>query len=309
MNGLILFVVNLNSGNGRGKKVWSKVEARLQDRGTEYCHLITGSEADAASRVNELLQSRNLKAIAVIGGDGTLHSLLPLLVGSGIPYGLIPSGSGNDTSRALGIPRDPIKALDIILAGHTRRLDLLETTTGNDTRHFTITAVAVGLDAAVAADVNGSRYKRWCNSLGIGSLAYVIGLLRALVKYKPSPLSVTLDGVIHEFKHGWLAAIANVSSYGGGLQICPNALPDDGLLHICIVHSCSVKRILFIFPAVLWGRHVNQRRFISILSGHNVTIKASTAMLAYGDGEPSGETPIHATLKPRQLDFLITASG
>ncbi|WP_181907255.1 diacylglycerol/lipid kinase family protein [Cohnella lupini] len=309
MNGLVLFVVNENSGNGRGKKVWAKVESRLRLTGEAYEKVITRSEAEAIAFLSERLKHGSMKAVAVIGGDGTLHSLLPLLASSGIPYGLIPSGSGNDTSRALGIPSDPFKALSIVLAGHTRSIDLLETSTVNGVSQLTLTAVAVGLDATVASDVNGSGYKKWCNKLGLGSLAYVIGLLRALAKFKARPISVEMDGTKHEFKRGWLSAISNVSTYGGGLQICPNALPDDGQLHVCVVHSCSIPRILMIFPTVLAGKHVNQHRFVTILSGRSVTVHSPDSMLAFGDGEPSGATPITAVIRPRQLDFLIAVSG
>ncbi|WP_182299210.1 diacylglycerol/lipid kinase family protein [Cohnella cholangitidis] len=306
---MLLFVINENSGNGRGKKIWATVEQQLRKRGTDYISVIADSESEANIQVSKHLQHGKLKAIAAIGGDGTLHSLLPILAAADLPFGLIPSGSGNDTARSLGIPKDPIQALDIILAGNTHAIDLLETSTDNGHRQLTLTAVAVGLDAAVADDVNKSGYKGWCNKLGLGSLAYVIGLLRALAKYKPRPLTVTIDGTVYEFKMGWLAAISNVSTYGGGLKICPNALPNDGQLHVCIVHSCSVLRMLLIFPTVLFGRHVRHRRFVTIVSGRAVAIQSHVPMLAFGDGEPAGQTPISATLNPRQLDFLIAASG
>ncbi|WP_256758714.1 diacylglycerol kinase family protein [Cohnella sp. WQ 127256] len=306
---MILFVINTNSGNGRGKKIWLKVEAQLRRRGTKYVQVVTSSETEANSLVSKHLEHGNIKSVAVIGGDGTLHSLLPLLATSGISYGLIPSGSGNDTSRALGIPRNPIKALEIILAGHTKQIDLLETITQNGIKQLSITAIAIGLDAAVANDVNDYSYKKWCNKLYVGSLAYVIGLLRALAKFKPASLTLTVDGVSHQFNKGWLSAVTNVSTYGGGLKICPTALPDDGHLHVCVVHGCTVRRILFLFPSVLWGGHVKQHRFVTFLSGHTVTIKSSTSLLSFGDGEPIGETPITAVIRPRQLDFLISASG
>lgn len=306
---MILFVVNENSGNGRGKKIWAKVEARLRDDGAEYVKIATESESEAVTLVGERLKRGKLKAVAVVGGDGTLHGLLPVLAGSGIPLGLIPSGSGNDTSRSLSIPNDPIKALAILLEGRTRRIDLLETSTTRGRRQLTLTAVAIGLDATVAADVNRSGYKKWCNKLGIGSLAYVIGLLRALARFRSRPIKVTIDGTVHEFRRGWLSAVSNVSSYGGGLKICPNALPDDGHLHVCIVHDCSVPRILYLFPTVLAGKHIRQKRFVTILSGTSVTVETPSSMLAFGDGEPSGETPISAAIRPRQLDFLIAASG
>jgi YegS/Rv2252/BmrU family lipid kinase len=308
MNRVVLFVVNENSGNGRGRKVWAKVESQLNKRGTKYLKIAAGSQAEAVARVEELLKRGILKAVAVIGGDGTLHGLLPLLANSGISYGLIPSGSGNDTSRALGIPHNPIRALDIILAGHTRVIDLLETVAEDGVPQLTVTAVAIGLDGAVAKDVNGSRYKRWCNKLKVGSLAYIIGLFRALAIFTPQTITVTVDGVARQFSRGWLSAVANVSTYGGGLKICPGALPDDGKLHVCVVHSCSTWRILLIFPTLLNGTHV-KLPYVTLLSGNTVTIESPVRMLAYGDGESTGQTPITAVIRPRQLVFLIAVSG
>ncbi|WP_239616132.1 diacylglycerol/lipid kinase family protein [Cohnella mopanensis] len=306
---MLLFVVNENSGNGRGRKIWAKVEEQLQNRGTDHIKVVANSEMEAITQVSELLACNNVRTIAAIGGDGTLHSLLPLLAEANIPFGLIPSGSGNDSARSLGIPKDPIKALEIILAGQTLKIDLLETKSDNGHKQLTLTAVAVGLDAAVADDVNRSSYKGWCNKLGIGSLAYVIGLLRAMASFKPAPIKVTLDGNVHEFKNGWLSAVSNVSTYGGGLKICPTAQPNDGHLHVCIVHDCSVLRMLLIFPTVLWGKHIRFRRFVTTLSGNAVSIESPSPLLAFGDGEPSGQTPISAVVVPRQLDFLIAASG
>jgi YegS/Rv2252/BmrU family lipid kinase len=305
---VILFVVNENSGNGRGKKIWAKVEVQLRKRGTEYLKVAAGSQSEAMAQTDELLKRGVMKAVAVVGGDGTLHGLLSLLASTGIPYGVIPSGSGNDTSRALGIPRHPIRALDIILAGQTKPVDLIETIAADGVPQHTLTAVAIGLDATVAADVNGSRYKRWCNKLGVGSLAYIIGLFRALAAFSPQVITITIDGVVREFPRCWLSAVANISTYGGGLKICPNALPDDGQLHICVVSNCNAWRILLVFPTLIKGTHVNQP-YVTILSGSSVRIEAPSKLLAFGDGEPSGQAPITATIRPRQLVFLTAASG
>lgn len=304
---MILFVVNQNSGSGRGAKVWKQVEKQLLARGTSYKAIIAANGADAYERTAAELQSKRPKAVAVVGGDGTLHGILPLLVATGIPVGIVPAGSGNDTSRAFHIPRDPIQALDIIESGRTRLTDAIASTSGGETQ-VALTAIAVGMDGAVAADVNGSRYKRWCNRLGLGSLAYVIGFFRTLALFSPVDIKITIDGIVHRFERGWLSAIANIASYGGGLRICPDARADDGYLHVCVVHGCSLWRILFVFPALLKGAHVKQRN-VTLLKGRQVRIETNGRFLAYGDGEPSGETPIEAKLMPGQLVFLTTFSG
>lgn len=305
---MVLFVVNKGSGNGRGTKVWKKVEAQLRKRAVEYMKIAVDTQKEAVEQTAAMLKRGNLKAVVAVGGDGSVHSLLPLLAGTGIPYGVIPSGSGNDTARSFGIPRDPIKALDIVLAGQTRMADVLATNTGRSEPELTLTAVAVGLDAAVAADVNGSKYKQWCNRLGIGSLAYIIGLFRALAVFAPKSIIVTVDGTPHQFQRSWLAAVANVPSYGGGLKICPDARPDDGKLHVCVVHSCSKWRLLLVFPTLLSGSHV-KLPYVTLLSGDEIRVETPSAWLAYGDGEPVGHTPVIAAVRSRQLVILTSDSG
>ena len=304
---MLLFVVNEKAGNGRGRKVWRTVEAELQARGIAYRAIAEADDEKARDRAAEALRRGGVKAVAAIGGDGTLHSLLPLLAGSGVPLGLIPAGSGNDTARAFGIPKRTKAALSILLDGQTQPSDMLSANLATGESRLTLTALAVGFDAAIVRDVNGSRYKRWCNRLGIGSLAYVIGLLRVLARYKPREVTIRVDGENHAFRNVWLSAISNTASYGGGLRINPEADPCDGLLHVCVVHGCTPWRLLRLFPTILNGSHV-RTRIVTILRGSSIEIASDAPIEAFGDGEPAGLTPVQAATVPNQLLF-VTASA
>ncbi|CAM3751676.1 diacylglycerol kinase family protein [Cohnella lubricantis] len=304
---MYLFVVNEKAGNGRGRKVWRSVEAELQSRRVAYRAITEADEEKACAQAAELLRRGEVKAVAAIGGDGTLHSLLPLLAGSGVPLGIIPAGSGNDTARAFRIPKRTQDALAVLLNGQARPSDILSASLGSGERRLTLTALAVGFDAAIVRDVNGSRYKRWCNRLGVGSLAYIIGLLRVLTRYQPRQVTVRVDGQQHIFDNVWLSAISNTSSYGGGLRINPGAEPADGLLHVCVVHDCTPWKLLRLFPTILNGSHV-RTRVVTVLRGASVEIVSDRPIEAFGDGEPAGETPITAKCVPNQLLF-VTASA
>jgi len=332
---VILFIVNEQSGNGRGKRAWSAVERHMRDigRSSDYVKIAAKNEVDAVRDAEALAAQGGIAALIAVGGDGTLHALLPLAVRCRLPLGLIPCGSGNDTARAFGLPRDPLAALEIALSGRTRHVDLLCSSSadqpaaaphqgqspqvGHRSREsarlptkprLTLTCIAAGLDGAVAADVNGSRYKRWCNRLGIGSIAYIIGLFRMLARFKPQTVTVTVDGSVREFRRSWLAAIANTPIYGGGLRICPAASPSDGILQVCVVHGCSALQLLLLFPTVLFGKHVRSR-FVTMLSGANFAIRSPLALPAFGDGEPVGITPLDAEILPGQLMILTSCSG
>nr|WP_255570275.1 diacylglycerol kinase family protein [Cohnella sp. CFH 77786] len=302
-----MFVVNEKSGNGRGKRTWRTVERRLLEQRADYEAVAAESPAEAVHRAKARLGQGGVAALVAVGGDGTVHSLLPLALEFGLPLGLIPSGSGNDTALAFGLPEDPAAALDIALNGAARPADVIVTRRPDGGRQYSLVSVAIGLDGAVAEDVNGSRYKRWCNRLGAGSLAYIIGLLRMLAVYKPQDIAVTVDGERRVFRRGWLAAVANLATYGGGLKICPEARPDDGKLHVCVVHGCSALRLLAVFPAVLTGKHVRME-IVTMLRGTEVTVESPVPLPAYGDGEPAGHTPVRSAVLPRQL-MILSATG
>ncbi|HEY2492388.1 MAG TPA: diacylglycerol kinase family protein [Paenibacillus sp.] len=296
---MYLFVVNKSSGNGRGFRVWRKISKILDKRGIDYQHQFTQSSEEARTFLTEQLStSVAWKAVGVVGGDGTIHGLLPVLRHSGVPLAVFPSGSGNDTVRGFQIPMKTTSALEVMLEGLTTVADLISVSETS-----TLTALGVGFDAEVARNVNNSRYKKVCNSIGMGRLAYLIGIFHTLLTFRPSPLTVQCDGVTRTFSSGWLTAINNVISYGGGLTICPQARPDDGMLDICIVHGCSKFKLLLILPTILYGGHT-RLPFVTMLRGRNISVQSELPRLALGDGESLTDTPLTATVDPGALTVM-----
>ncbi|EPY10834.1 lipid kinase, YegS/Rv2252/BmrU family [Paenibacillus sp. cl6col] len=300
---MMLFVINQHAGNGKGLRTWQLIESRMQQLEIEYTSCVTATPEEAEMHVSAHLTKYPRSTIVVLGGDGTIHRLLPILAGTQAALGVIPAGSGNDTARGFHIPTEPLQALHTILHGQRNAVDLIEI---ND--KWTLTALATGFDAEVAEAVNQSRYKRWCNQLRIGSAAYLIGAVIAMFTFKPARASITINGTIHHFDNVWLTAIANSSSYGGGIRISPQADPHDGELDICIVHSCTRWTLMKLFPTVFSGKHVNLP-YVSMLRGHDVHITSSNDRVAYGDGERIGTTPLQAAIGRHKLLMLQPSSS
>ncbi|CAH0117974.1 MULTISPECIES: diacylglycerol kinase family protein [unclassified Paenibacillus] len=297
---MYFFVINRQAGNGNGMRVWRKMERTLRERNIEYRCAVTDVAEQARMQVREALAAWPLRAVAVIGGDGTIRSVLPELSGRDVPLAVIPAGSGNDTARGFGIPRKPLAALEVLLSGRCRRIDLI----GVDGER-SVTALAVGFDAAVAEAVNNGGYKKWCNRLGIGRVAYIIGIMHTLIRFRPAQLRLELDGErTATFADAWMAAVANVATYGGGLRICPQAQPDDGLLDVCVVHGCTKWQLLRLFPTVLQGRHT-KLPYVTMLRAYAVSVSSELPRIAYGDGEPCGATPLSAQAEPQTL-LIVT---
>lgn len=296
---MYLFIINPRSGGGAGGRTWHTVEGLMKERNLPYRALFTHSANGAEALVHSTLtHNEDWKAAIVIGGDGTLHSILGAMRGKDLPLAVIPAGSGNDTARGFGIPLATEAALEAALGGRFIEADLLSGADG-----LTMTAVASGFDAQVAENVNTSWYKRVCNAIGVGQLAYIIGILHTLITFKPCRVSVACDGKEHVFEKAWLVSICNLPSYGGGFLICPQAKADDGQLDVCVVHGCSRGQLLRLFPTVLKGKHV-ALPFVSMLRGRSVAVKFAEARPAIGDGESLGRGPLAVRCEPGALRVL-----
>lgn len=296
---MYLFMINRNAGNGNGYRTWLKVRENLDQRAISYKHIYTTNSEEAVQLLTNLLSTQaGWQAVTVIGGDGTIHSVLPALRHYQIPLGIIPAGSGNDTARAFGIPMSCIAALDIVLSGQRQRSDLISTA-----GIYTLTALAIGFDAAVANNVNLSLYKKICNFLRMGRLAYIIGVLHTLMTFKPGKATITCDGHTAVYEGTWMTAITNSSSYGGGLVICPQAKHNDGLLDVCVVQGCSRWQLLRLFPTVITGKHVNLS-FVKMLRGREITVNFDDHRLALGDGENISSLPYSASVDQDALHVL-----
>lgn len=296
------FIVNETSGNGKGKKIWRKVEQMLIEREITYSVYYTERPKHAIEIVKNVIQNEHIKAIIAVGGDGTLHDVANGLHGSQVPLGCIPAGSGNDFIRGTKGDRQYEKALDRILNrlgnGQTETIDMIRI--GDE---ICLTVVGVGFDGQVAKVTNEASYKKWLNRMNLGHFSYVLSLIRVLFQYKPTQVKITVDGIEHQLNNVWLIAIANFPFYGGGMAICPHANHTDGKLDLCILHDVSKIKLLTIFPLVFSGKHINQPN-ITMLSGKNIEVVSDQPLVVHGDGEIISETPIKLNIEQQALQII-----
>ena len=270
------FIINPVSGKGKlVKKVIHILEKYLIDNKINYHFHYTEEKGHAKRIAKELGRRPNVHAIVVVGGDGTFHEVINGLYPTQIPVGYIPTGSGNDYAREMGISKkDPIKTLEKILKMEIKEIDIAKI---ND--EFFINVTGIGLDGLVARLSNQSRLKAY-----LGKLIYVYSLIKGLFKFKAKEMDFTIDGKIHHFRKVWLVAIANGRYYGGGMAICPKADIRDGKLDICVVSNVSLIEILFIFPLVFLGKHIYHPS-VKMYRGETVSIHLKESIDAQTDGE------------------------
>lgn len=242
--------------------------------------------------------ARPLSRVIVVGGDGTVHGILPVIIATGLSVGIIPAGSGNDFARSLHIPFNYEKALHIALEAPIVACDYIEAL-----GEKSITVVGIGLDAEVAYAVNSSRWKKWFNSLRIGYVTYIYSLLHTLIAYRPCEVTLMIDGVEYQFSKVWFIVAANMSYFGGGMNISPYSRPNDGQLDICVVHGLNRFELLKAFPRVYKGTHVTHPN-VTFMRGKYIEARAKGVLRAQGDGEPLGETPITMTARTDKINVI-----
>lgn len=308
LHGKMLFIVNPAAGNGKGRKTWHRLESILQRDDIPHEVVMTSGPKEAIELAARAVERQPL-AIVAVGGDGTLHEVVQGLAtkARSCPVTYIPAGSGNDFARALHIPFDPEEAIK-------RLLDTLKTTTSGkppcspiDMLRFgdiwAVNNLGAGLDGYVIKLTNEAKYKRWLNRIGLGSLVYPLTLFRALLTYRPRTATVTVDGRQMTFNKLWFCAVTNISYFGGGMHIVPDAKPDDGYADVCIVSGISRLGLLFAFPRVYKGTHTSLKA-VTFLRGRSVRVAADKPLTVQADGEYAGETPAIMELIPNHLQVV-----
>ncbi len=284
-------LVNPSSGGGRSKHRLPEAEEELRRRGARFQTVATRSlshgvdEALAASGAGE--------TPVVMSGDGLIGAVGGALAGSGTPFGVIPGGRGNDFARAVGIPTGIPEAVDSLLAGNEREIDVGEV---NGKRFLCI--ASTGFDSDANRRANEAQLVR-------GNLVYAYAAFRTLATWKPADFTVTVDGEVHEHR-GYSVAVANSKAYGGGMLVAPDAELDDGLFDVVLTGEESKPAFVRNLPKVFKGTHV-ELDAITVLRGAEVEISASRPFEVYADGEYLTDLPAKLRLLRRALGVIVPA--
>jgi diacylglycerol kinase (ATP) len=292
-------VVNPTSGKNRGMALGLQVAHRLRAAGHEVLDLSDESYAAARDRALGAI-AQGVDLLAVVGGDGMAHLGVNLAAETKTPLAIIAAGTGNDVARGLGLPvHDPVRAADVITTGAPRQVDAVRMVDAHGQRHWFIGVLGAGFDSVVTERANTWAWPK-------GQMRYNLAILRELPLFAPIPYVVTLDGVRHETR-AMLVAVGNGRSYGGGMQVLPDAELDDGELDVLILHEIGTVEFLKVFPRVFKGTHVSHPA-VEVLRGRQVTLEAE-GIVAYADGERFGTLPLTLEVVPGAVTVMVPSAA
>jgi YegS/Rv2252/BmrU family lipid kinase len=225
--------------------------------------------------------------VAAMGGDGLTGAVAGELRGGTGVLAVLPGGRGNDFARKLRIPHDPVAACELLAEGVERRIDLAQAGEA-----VFLGILSAGIDSEVNRIANETR-------LPLGTLVYVYGLLRAIVRWREARWELSVDGERSGFA-GYSVAVANSGVFGGGMYLAPDAALDDGLLDVVMIARHSRRAYLRGLPRVFRGTHVGDPA-LRIVQAREVTFSADRPFTAYADGDPIAELPVTVRVLPGAL--------
>jgi YegS/Rv2252/BmrU family lipid kinase len=284
----LALLVNPASGGGRAKTLLPRVQRELDRRRAVFRVEMTRDPAHAAEEA--LRAAAATEVPVVLSGDGLVGVVGGALAGSEVPLGIIPGGRGNDLARVLGIPTEPEGAIEVLLAGETRVIDVGE---ANGQRFLGIASVGIDSDANRIA--NEARVMR-------GNLVYAYAAIRALISWKPARFSIRAGEDRLRFT-GYSVAVANNKAYGGGMFIAPDADLADGEFDVVMVGEYGKLRALGNLPKVFKGTHVENDE-VRVFRTPFLELSASRPFAVYADGEHLTDLPASLRILPAALRVI-----
>ena len=331
----IVAIVNPVAGKARG----ARLRAQAVDELKRLFPGIVFAETNAPGHATVLAQgAMDAELIIAVGGDGTVREVVsglmsadpdvttktqshkevgaetavrpdsdPDLVSSCLGgktplLAVIPVGSCNDLPKNVGIPADVMEACRVAKEGRARPIDVIRVETSDDNtlqQTYFVNAAGFGFDAAVTAEAQKSKHLR-------GLPLYLVAVIRALRDLE-CPLVRIRAGEFKTEQRVLMIAAANGRYYGGGMKVAPEALPDDGLIEVCIADSMGRLSALRKLPRFVAGTHVTLKE-VRMLRTPELQLEFLEPVLIELDGDllvPQPFSRFRLTALPKAINIRV----
>ncbi len=281
---------------------------------------ISINETTSAGHATELAliaAAQNADAVIACGGDGTVNEVANGLAGSGTPLAVIRGGTANVWAKEAGVPRRPTEALQLLVTGDRRSIDLgrvralpaqhLESgdpprslageNDDSGERYFLLMA-GIGFDASIVSQASGALKRR------LGATAYLWQGVRNVFNHRAEVVDLVIDGVAERASLYWLL-LGNTRSYAGVANLTHLASAVDGKLDFCLLERGGLRRIAWLAPWVLLGRHAG-RANVRYRTVESLEVR-TPGLPVQIDGDYLTETPISIDIVRHALRVIVPA--
>lgn len=285
--------VILNPAAGQDEPALKVFNRIFREAGYEWDVRITQQAGDATRLAKEAI-SDGVDLVVVYGGDGSIMDVAAGMVGSDIPLGIIPGGTGNVISLALNIPRTAEEAAELLVADERTIRNVDAGMVGDK---FFLERLGVGLEATVTQAADREAKDKY------GIFAYIISTVQALAEPDIVHYHLTIDGETIETE-GLSCVVANVGDLGvANLTLSPDVSMSDGLLDVFIIRKAGLLNLFSLAASVIGGNE-NQET-MPHYKGREIEIVAEPFQAVQADGELIGNSPVTVSILPKALKVIV----
>jgi diacylglycerol kinase (ATP) len=244
--------------------------------------------------------------LVVVGGDGSVNEVANAVAGNGeVEVAVIARGTGWDFARQFGLPRRTADAAQVALHGDSQWLDLGRATyrswAGHEASSYFANVASAGMSGAIAQRANETS-----KALG-AKLSYAWATVAVFARWQNNVVHVSVDAETRSAPmHDVI--VANGRFLAGGMKICPDAAPDDGLFDTLLLGDLAKLDLVRNLPKLYRGTHLPHPK-AEVLRGAVVTVDSPEPLPVELDGEQPGTTPARFEIVPRALRLRVPAAG
>ena len=307
LNTKVFFIVNPVSAGKKTVKEWPIFEKKLKDRGYKFDWTFTEYPEHATIITREVIKS-GYNLVVSVGGDGTMNEVVNgffengNLINAEAGLAIFARGTGCDFIKSFGIKKGFEDFYKILKKNEAQKLDVGKVSFIHDsdqvvTKHF-LNISDVGLGGETTRRVN--KTKKHLK----GFLAFLIGAMMTILKYKNKTIKLEIDGELVKNEKINSVIVANAKYFGGGMYISPNSEANDGFLDIIVIGDFTTLELIRDFHLIYKGKHLTHPK-ICHYKAKKIKVTSEPIALLEFDGEQSGITPAEFEIIPQALKVLI----
>lgn len=289
-----LVIINPTSGKEEAPNYEEKLNETLTK---EYSNVVikhTKGEGDATQFAKEAGQEK-YDLVVALGGDGTVNETVNGLAGFDQPpvLGIIPMGTVNDLARSLKIPLAPEKAIELLVKGQHKAVDIGQV----NGRYFT-NVLGIGKATKAVHDVDIKEKSK------LGALAYVKAIASEILEDDFFPIKIDMDDKSWEGDVA-VVLVALIDSLGGNKSVLSDVEKGDGYFHIFAIKRLNFSKLVNMAPALLSGA-IEKSENVEYFKSKTIHMKALNSVKQESDidGEKGPDLPLELKILPRRLTVI-----
>lgn len=294
-------ICNPIAGSGRAKRILPEITALMKEKGLDFDILTTSAPGEAETLAKQLPREE-YRAIAAMGGDGTLNEVVNGVLTSdrgSIPVTAIPVGTGNDFVKGNHLFSHWSESIEALMKFTTKKMDVMSVKDMVGWSRYAVSSLGIGIDAYVAKRVSELESKK------LGRLSYAVETVRGLFSFEPFDMHVIADDLHTYVEKAWLCACMKSEYLGGGLIICPGACSSDGVLSFGYLSDASRPYLLRVLLHVFKGTHVGMKG-VFISNAKTLSLEPCEDVPCHLDGDIRDvKYPIDIEVIPKAIEFVV----